>query len=179
MLSPAKAAMLARLSRSCVAIGTAAPASAACCSQCCPTPQLLGPAQPLCPDPPLAHQLPASSSFLGNNQLAAVAAANYCISYNLPIHLSHPLPPTLEHFHLSNLSTFTLAVLSDSHPLFCCTPWAQSLAVLLYPFLLLPLPNTSSVLISSTSHSTLSPSPSPPVSFPLDPLPTTSGYSFT
>lgn len=118
--------------------------------------------------------------FLGDKQITAVAA-NYCISYNLPIHLSLPLPPTLEHFHLSILSTFMLALLSDSHPFFSCTPQPHKALLLCCTlfFLFTSLLLTCSVLFPSASCSTLSPSPSPPVSFPIDCLPTTSGYSFT
>lgn len=126
---------------------------------------------------PLIHKLPASSSFFGGgNNLITAVAANYCVSYNLPIHLPLPLPSTSEHFHLSTLSTFTRAVLSHSHPLLSRTKAFLHCRPL--PFLLASPPPTSSVLFPGTSCSARSPSPFLPISFPLDPLPTTAGYSF-
>lgn len=100
-LSPAKAATLADLLHlpSYVAIGTTAPASApAAPCHAASAPHWAQPTSALLPAwscLPLTHQLPASSSFLGDNQITAVAI-NYCISYNLLIHLSLPFPPTLE-----------------------------------------------------------------------------------
>lgn len=146
-LSPANAATLAHLLHlpSYVAIGTTAPASApAVPCHAASAPHWAQPTSAsLEPDhasPSLTNSLP-HPLFLGDNQITAVAV-NYCISYNLPIHLSFFFPPTLEQFHLSILSTFTLPLLFDSHPLFSCTPQPQSFAAVLYPFLLLYLPTT-------------------------------------
>lgn len=106
---------------------------------------------------------------LGNNQITSVAA-NYCSSYNLPIRLSLSLSSTLEHFHLSILSTFMLALVPDPIPfspglLSHTKPCFTAVAFLPFNSLLLASP----VILPSTSLPVLLlqfPSPRAPCSPP-------------